>query len=729
MSFVGLTRLSITADNRVFYGSEDARFSALSEFESEFRSNTKMLLVVVCDLPLADCDVAPSLIRNAAKGLLDVEGVVRVDSIANQPFIKSTADDLVVSTYLAESCPDTCSNTSVLLDDRMIGRFVSQDLTSFAVIATLDFDVGAPGEVQRIHRETTELVESLKEKYSVDVRFVGTIPLMQAFLDAANRDIGGILAAAISLTFVILVIAYSNLFVAGALSMLGLSTMVITLGAAGWFGLVLNTATATIPLILFTIVVATSTHLYMHVVRARGENSRLSVSEAVDAALGAQLVPICLTGITTIVCLGSLAFVTSPPIQEIGIWTSVGIATGTAILLLIVPLTLSYSNSISGSKWQEYLQRKLNLLARSMEKERPTSVLLILLVALSGLSIVSLEIDDDFVRYFDTENSFRKDTEFVSEKLFGPNNVEVVVGSTKEQGIDDPQFVAVVDQLAKYLRQHPSVKNVISIADVVEEMHVHLGDGSDVESLTSEAVAQYLLAHEMSLEHGQDAGDLVGVGRNKARVSVVSGDITSSQVRELEQDIYDWAERFSGSYTVEVTGESIPISHLTSENIRAVVTSILLSFVITSIALGLLFGSWQIGLVALVTTVVPVVCGFGIWGLFVDSVGLSTTVIIAVCMGVVIDDAIHIIYRFVDARERLDFDAVEAGAYAVHRVGTSIVTSSIALVAGFAVLYFSDFALNSTFGACSALIIVCALVMDLFMLPKMLGWAARKQAA
>jgi predicted RND superfamily exporter protein len=145
--------------------------------------------------------------------------------------------------------------------------------------------------------------------------------------------------------------------------------------------------------------------------------------------------------------------------------------------------------------------------------------------------------------------------------------------------------------------------------------------------------------------------------------------------------------------------------------------------------ISIAFRNSRLGIVAFATTLLPVVCGFGLWGLLNDSVGLSTTVIVAVCMGVVIDDAIHIIYRFVEGQQRLALDAREAAAYSIHRVGTSIVTSSFVLSFGFVVLSFSDFALNQMFGVCSALIVLSALLIDLLILPKMLIWAGSTKSS
>jgi predicted RND superfamily exporter protein len=92
-------------------------------------------------------------------------------------------------------------------------------------------------------------------------------------------------------------------------------------------------------------------------------------------------------------------------------------------------------------------------------------------------------------------------------------------------------------------------------------------------------------------------------------------------------------------------------------------------------------------------------------------------------MGVVIDDTIHMIYSHADAKKRLKLSSRQASAYSVHRVGSAILTTTIIFGLGFSILLLSDFRLNSSFGGCSALILFCALVFDLRILPEMLVWA------
>lgn len=724
----GTLRLSVTPDNRVFYGEEDTYFQQLTEFEELFTSNTKVAFVVTCSQPIELCPDLVSSIAWLSEASLVMPFLVKIDSLSTYPTLISTPDSITSYSTLDYVCPKAACNQALLSrleDSKIQGRYIDASRKTLSVLASLDIAVGSVDAVSKSYAASIALVDQHKARWpDLDIRYVGTVPLMQAFVDATNKDLTSVLALAILVILVLLAIFLQSIRLVLVMLALGLLTIAATLGIAGWTGLVLNTATATIPLVLFTLIIASSMHLFMYLLRASSEQPSWSSIQAAEAAFNSQWKPVILTSATTSACLLSLLTVDSPPVQDIGLWTAVGMIIGTAILLIVVPVYAATSPRPNPSIWQQHLQTKLNAYARFLERDSSPTKLVIAFLIASGALIFTLQVDDDFVRYFEKDNQFRSDTEYVAEHLFGPSNMEIQLDSTDDDSIFDPAYVDYMARLSTFLRDHPLVKNVVSFSDVIEETNKHFGGGQSLTQLDQESIAQMFMAYEFSLELGQTTNDLVDSTRRYARASTSLMDIPSLEVTRLESDIYDWHKAQDSPYGLLVTGESIPISHLSTRNIRSMLLSIILTFIVTSIVLALVFRNARVGFVALVSTFVPVVIGFGLWSLGSSTVGLSTTVILSVCIGVVIDDSIHLIYRHFDALRHLDLSTRQAAAYSVHRVGSAIITTTIVMVAGFMILMLSDFQLNSTFAACSSLILLSALLFDLLISPKMLVWAS-----
>jgi predicted RND superfamily exporter protein len=104
----------------------------------------------------------------------------------------------------------------------------------------------------------------------------------------------------------------------------------------------------------------------------------------------------------------------------------------------------------------------------------------------------------------------------------------------------------------------------------------------------------------------------------------------------------------------------------------------------------------------------------------VGQVGLALSVVVGMTLGIVVDDTVHFMSKYLHALRDRGESPEAATRYAFHNVGMAMVVTSLVLVAGFAVLAFSNFELNAGMGLLSALTIAVALAADLLLLPPLL---------
>ena len=140
------------------------------------------------------------------------------------------------------------------------------------------------------------------------------------------------------------------------------------------------------------------------------------------------------------------------------------------------------------------------------------------------------------------------------------------------------------------------------------------------------------------------------------------------------------------------------------------------------ISLILIFAlrSLRIGLISMMPNLVPAAMGFGLWGLTVGEVGLGLSIVAGMTLGIVVDDTVHFLSKYIRARREHGLDREDAVRYAFRTVGMALFTTSIVLITGFLVLSLSSFELNSGMGLLTAIVICFALVADFFLLPPLL---------
>jgi uncharacterized protein len=104
----------------------------------------------------------------------------------------------------------------------------------------------------------------------------------------------------------------------------------------------------------------------------------------------------------------------------------------------------------------------------------------------------------------------------------------------------------------------------------------------------------------------------------------------------------------------------------------------------------------------------------------VGQVGLGLSVVAGLTIGIVVDDTIHFLSKYLRARREKGFAAPDAVRYAFRSIGLALWVTSLALVAGFAILSFSHFYVNATMGIMTAITIALALFADFLFLPPLL---------
>jgi predicted RND superfamily exporter protein len=153
------------------------------------------------------------------------------------------------------------------------------------------------------------------------------------------------------------------------------------------------------------------------------------------------------------------------------------------------------------------------------------------------------------------------------------------------------------------------------------------------------------------------------------------------------------------------------ISMLTGTSIALVLISLILIFALRSV---------KIGLISLIPNLAPAAMGFGLWGLLYGQVGLGLSIVAGLTLGIVVDDTVHFLSKYLRARREQGMNSQDAVRYAFHTVGVALLVTTIVLVAGFLVLSQSSFKLNSDMGLLTSITIALALLADFLFLPPLL---------
>ena len=230
--------------------------------------------------------------------------------------------------------------------------------------------------------------------------------------------------------------------------------------------------------------------------------------------------------------------------------------------------------------------------------------------------------------------------------------------------------------------------------------------------------SQYLLLYELSLPFGLSLNDRIDVAKSATRMTVTAKTLPSREVLELDARANAWLDRNAPRIVrAESPGAALMFSHIGQSNIRAMLIGTAVAFLGVSLILIAALRSLRIGLISLVPNFVPGLMGFGVWGLWVGEVGLALSVVLAMTIGIVVDDTVHFLSKYRRARQEHGYTPDQAVRYAIQTVGRAMFITSIVLAAGFLILVLSPFIPTAQVGLLTSLIIAFALAADVLLLP------------
>ncbi|MEM8546647.1 MAG: MMPL family transporter, partial [Pseudomonadota bacterium] len=234
--------------------------------------------------------------------------------------------------------------------------------------------------------------------------------------------------------------------------------------------------------------------------------------------------------------------------------------------------------------------------------------------------------------------------------------------------------------------------------------------------------AQYLLLYEMSLPFGLDLNNQLSFDRSRMRIDVRIGGERTRGIVDLEARAAAWLAAHLPHLATPGAGADVSWANIGQRNINAMLTGSILALALITITLIIALRSLSFGLMSLIPNLLPAAIAFGIWGIAVGHINLAAAVVFSMTIGIVVDDTVYLLTKYLHARRVLGHAPEAAMHYAIRTVARALVVTSVTLTAGFLVLATSDFNLNVTSGVMIAIVVSSAVIFDLTMLPSLVIW-------
>ncbi|OED40109.1 hypothetical protein AB833_12525 [Chromatiales bacterium (ex Bugula neritina AB1)] len=728
VAMAGMSKLQNNPDNRVFFGKDNPQLQALELLEETYtRTDNVFIALAPSSGEVFNSDTL-NVIMELTEAAWQIPFSSRVDSLSNFQHTRAEGnDDLVVNDLIDQERDLSAAYIEqikqiALGKPFLVNRLISEDTSVAGLNVTILKPEDNSTAVYEVAAYAGRLVEDFSNRYpQIEFYITGGTLYDVAFSDLPAGENKVLVPAMFGLILITVGLALRTVWATVTVLMLIAASVGVAMGMTGWAGAVLNAGTAGAPVIIPTLCVAHCVHLMVTIRQrmAKGYEQR----DAIIESLRVNTIPILITSITTAIGFLSLNFSDAPPFRLLGNIVAFGVLVGCVLSLTLLPAVLTFTRLKKLNRKPVLAALMASLGNTVVRFHRSLLWIMGALIVLLTLGTTKITLDDNFLEYFSDKFEITRHTNFVEDRLTGLNAIEYSLPATDAGGVSDPHYLADVDQFVEWLGAQKSVTNVGAISHVMKELNQSMhGDDPAYYRLpeSRELAAQYLLMYEMSLPYGLDLNNTIDVSKSQSRVIALIRDASSAEMRELNARAEQWLQKHTPDRFVQGSGLSMIFAYVSERNINSMLFGSLIALVAISFMLILALRSVKIGLVSLLPNLVPAAMALGIWGYVAGEVGLSVAIVVAITLGIVVDDTVHFLSKYLRARREQGMRPEEAIKNTFETVGVALVITSIALMAGFAVLYFSGFKVNSEMGLLSAVTIVIALIADFFFLPAVL---------
>ncbi len=725
----GAKNLTFTNDYRVFFGEDNPQLVAFENLQDTYSKNDNVMFLLVPKDGKVFTNKTLEAVSWLTERAWETPYSTRVESLTNYQHTSAVEDDLLVQDLAYEpgnmSADELARIRDIALNEPVL---INRLISPLAHVTGINITIELPGIDPIVENpEVVDFIRNLREEFrqaypDIDVKLTGIIMMNQAFPEASQYDMSTLFPLMLLVFIVVLFFWVKGLSGTFATFVIIIFSIVGAMGMAGWLGIALTPPSFAAIMIIPTMSIAHSVHVLMSYVleMQRGE----SKYEAMVDSIRINMQPVFLTSLTTAIGFLSMNFSDAPPFHDLGNIVAMGVMVAFALSVTFLPAVMMLLPGKQLARETASSQAMMRFADFVIAKRSK----LLLGMGVFSIALISFipqnELNDDFVKYFSEKIEFRRDADFASKNLAGLYLVDYSLESGVDGGVSDPDFQQNIENFANWYREQPEVIHVNVISDTFKRLNRSMhGDDQSWYKLPGERElsAQYLLLYEMSLPYGLDLTNQINIDKSATRMTVMLYNMTTKTVLALEERAQQWLKaNVQVSMQNDGASPTIMFSNISKRNIESMLLGTTVALLLISGILVFALKAFKIGLISLIPNLIPAALAFGAWGIVVGQVGLALSVVTSMTLGIVVDDTVHFLSKYLRARREKGLNAQDAVRYAFNTVGLALIVTSIVLVAGFFVLTFSAFQLNSNMAIMTAVTITFAIAADFLLLPPLL---------
>ncbi len=721
VSLMGIGNLKVDSSTDAFIPAKASVVQTNNRIEEQFGSLDALVVSLYNEKGIINKE-SLAVIDSLTREIETLPGVKQASSITNLKHLAPSADGVdVVPLY--EGSIDKLEEHIASWRSFYEGTFLSEDHSSASILIQTQLDYNQAALLGSL-RAILAPLEGLRGS------ILGLPVVTEQIRISLLADLAFLVPIVAALIMLVLFL-FLRSFKATLLCLVPLIfSSSLALGIMSIAGITFTMATMLVPVLLLIVGSAYTIHIFSHFFE---EYEEAGVDAALANVVKKNTYPILAAAATT--AFGFLSQLSSPllPFRTFGLLSFIGVAICAASSLLLLPalIRLVYKKPVRKLVHKQagrgMWAKAGNTIANRWGKVVLIVSLLILGIALP-LSYSRLEEGTNILAFFKDSSALVEDTQSYNQRMQGSFSLSVMLKPS--QAVLLPGTLTIVEEAITVLQGEKHVGGVQSILPFVKRMNELLGPGEEAMNTTSlepEPVFDFFSDAVFEMASGQlfesSAEQAGGMGRyeiplNPAEYGLETEEQLASLIAQylllysssLDAFINDPLEPdallitillkdsdtqtlrhltaliptlFPEDWSVEIGGGEAVSLALTDLVTKSQVISLFSSLLAVWLLVLFTFKSAKLATLSLIPCLFALASVFSVMAIFHIKLDIITSLLAALCIGVGVDYAIHLIAAF----QRNDQDV----ASVMQTTGKAILANAASVALGFCGLLFSRF--------------------------------------
>ncbi len=489
-----------------------------------------------------------------------------------------------------------------------------------------------------------------------------------------------------------------------------------TLGLMGISGIPLNVVTSIVPILLIIVGSTEDIHLlseYRHA-QSEGMQGRAALKLMADRMGWTVL----LTFITTYAGFFSVGLSHIEVLWQFGLLASTGLLFHFTATVVLIPAILALAGRWQLDGRSRFVCAGSGRLASSYWRILYRFRWLVLsglaaIAIVAALGVPKIQVNHSTIDSLAKDSEVRHQVQAVNDELAGLDDFSIILDSGIEDTFLKVRYLEQIDAIQRFIEKQGLSRSTTSFTNYLSMLNMAFQELEQPMLPASDDEVDELLVF---LDY-RYAKAYVSEDYSRARILVRHSVDSTEQMQAFVDKVQQYLDQhLDPGLKAHITGSSVLTLSATRSMIDGRLQSVLLLLLFFIVIISVLFTGLRVGLLAALPNVYPVLILFGVMGYAGIPLNIGTTMAAAIAIGLAVDDTLHFMLRY-----NQELKSSRHQLTAIHTTlsteGLPVISTSLALIAGFLVFTLSAFQPIEDFGLLSALVIATALIADFVITP------------